>query len=83
MKGIEQQAVHIQALTFLHVQGIHSVISICKSWNTIRYFMHYMLRSFTTTGTFKWFAQICSYSLGRKKTHIVLTIIALEFFFKR
>ena len=65
MNGIEQQA-----LSFLHVQGIHSVISICKSSNTIRYFMHYMLRSFTTTGTFKWFAQV--YSLGRKKLHIVL-----------
>jgi hypothetical protein len=83
MKGIEQQAVYIQALTFLHVQCIHSVISICKSYNTIRYFMQYMLRCFITTGTFKWFAQICSYSLGRKKPHIVLTIIALEFYFQR
>jgi len=27
MKGIEQQAVHIQALSFLHVRDIHSVVS--------------------------------------------------------
>ena len=28
MNGIEQQAMSIQALSFLHVQGIHSVISV-------------------------------------------------------
>jgi len=28
MNGIEQQATPIQALSFLHVQGIHSVKSI-------------------------------------------------------
>jgi len=34
MSGIEQHAVHIQALSFLHVQGIHSEISIlvCKNY---------------------------------------------------
>jgi hypothetical protein len=40
-----------------------------------------MWRTFTTTGTFKWFAQI--YSVGRKNLHIDLTIIALEFYFQR
>jgi len=28
MNGIEQQAMPMQALSFLHVQGIHSVTSV-------------------------------------------------------
>jgi hypothetical protein len=31
MNGIEQQAMPIQALSLLHVQGIHSVISASRS----------------------------------------------------
>jgi len=34
MNGIEQQTMPIQALSFLHVQGIHSVISVwvCRKY---------------------------------------------------